>query len=96
LPAKLDDLINNPVYGAFTAVEHRADLHGGCFDDGHGKLPPDCFQWMARLRSCEGYASLKLNLLHHGVVDTSARRPFVREGPLNSARPHLFNRSETY
>jgi hypothetical protein len=37
------------------------------------------------LRSFGGYASLKLNLLHHGVVDTSARRLFVREGPLKSA-----------
>ena len=35
LATKLDDLLDNLVHGAFAAVEHRADLHGGGFDDGH-------------------------------------------------------------
>ena len=39
LATQLDDLPDNPVHGAVAAVENRADLHGGGFDDGHGAYP---------------------------------------------------------
>ena len=38
LAAKLEDFCDDLVHGAFAAVEHRADLYGGGFDDGHGGI----------------------------------------------------------
>src|ERR1700754_5236110 len=42
---------------------------------------------MVRLCSCEGLAKLRLNLLHHGVVDTSERLQFVRVPPTQQSAP---------